>query len=113
MKTVRAATSLRALREQPLWQLLAAVKAPAILAVLRAVLFDGEDTLPGSILHERVLRELDALRSAGEDLPQSPQAYVSDWLRQGWLVRRLPEGAAEEAYELSVGAAARFASLRR
>lgn len=106
MKTVRAATSLRALREQPLWQLLAAVKAPAILAVLRAVLFDGEDTLPGSILHERVLRELDALRSAGEDLPQSPQAYVSDWLRQGWLVRRLPEGAAEEAYELSVGAAA-------
>ena len=58
------------------------------------------------MLQERVSRELDALRSAGEDLPQSPQAYVADWLRQGWLVRRLPDAAPEETYELSADAAA-------
>ena len=106
MTASRIAASLRVLREQPQWQLLAATKAAAILAVLRAVLFDGDPVLPGSVLHERVARERDALRESGEDLPQTAQAYVADWLRQGWLVRRLPEGAAEEAYELSTDAAA-------
>jgi hypothetical protein len=105
MNVARNAAALRALREQPLWQLLGALKAPAVLAVLRAVLAEGEATLPGSVLHERVARQLDALRAAGDELPQSAQAYVADWLRQGWLTRRLPEGAAEEVYELSVDAA--------
>lgn len=106
MNTPRATASLRALRQQPLWQLLAADKAPTVLALLRALLGDGESALPGSVLHERLARELDALRAAGENLPQSAQAYVAEWLRQGWLVRRLPEGAAEEIVELSVDAAA-------
>ena len=112
MNSPRAAASLRALRQQPLWQLLAADKAPTVLAMLRSLLGDGESVLPGSVLQERVGRELEALRDAGEDLPQSAQAYVADWLRQGWLVRRLPDGAAEEVYELSVDAAAalRFAA---
>ncbi|MFO1269537.1 MAG: DUF3375 family protein [Rubrivivax sp.] len=93
------------MREQPLWQLLAALKAPAILAVLRAVFPEGETALPGSLLHERVARELAALREAGEELPQAAALYVADWLRQGWLLRRLPEAASEETYELSVEAA--------
>jgi len=105
MTTTRTAAMLRALREQPLWQLLAAAKAPAVAAVLRAVLAEGEATLPASVVQERVARELEHLRAAGEDLPQSAQAYLADWLRQGWLVRRLPEGANEETYELSVDAA--------
>lgn len=106
MSTARTAASLRALREQPLWQLLAANKSAAVLAVLRAVFAEGEPALPGSLLHERVGRELDLLRAADEDLPQTAQQYVADWLRQGWLVRRLPEAAAEETYEPSVEAAA-------
>lgn len=36
-----------------------------------------------------------------EDLPQTPQAYVAEWLNQGWLTRRFPAGAPEEEYELS------------
>lgn len=106
MTTPRTAATLRALRELPTWQLLAAHKAPAVLAVLRGLLADGQGPLAGSVLHERVARELDALRDGGDDLPQSAQAYVADGLRQGWLVRRLPEGAPEETYELSVDAAA-------
>ena len=105
MNTARTAAHLHALREQPLWQLLAATKAPAVVAALRALLFEGEPALPASVMHERLLRELEALRDAGEDLPQPPQTYLADWLRQGWLVRRLPEGASEETYALSVEAA--------
>jgi len=106
MNAARISASLRVLREQPLWQLLAATKAAPVLAVLRTVLFDGDSVLPGSVLQERVARELDALQASGWDLPQGPQAYLADWLRQGWLVRRLPDGAPEETYELSADAAA-------
>ena len=38
-------------------------------------------------------------------MPQTAQAYVADWLKQGWLTRRLPTGASEEVYELGVEAA--------
>lgn len=109
--TTRTVASLQALRAQPLWQLLAASKAPAFLGVLRSVLAEGDAALPSSVLQARVAREIDALRLAGDDLPQTAQAYVADWLRQGWLVCRLPDGAAEETYTLSVDAAAalRFA----
>lgn len=106
MSAARIAASLRLLRELPQWQLLAATKAAPVLAVLRAVLYEGDSVLPGSALTERVDRELEALRESGEDLPQTAQAYVADWLRQGWLVRRLPEAASEETYELSADATA-------
>lgn len=106
MNTVRDASSFQALRDQPLWQLLAAIKAPAVLALLRATFADGESTLASSTLHERLGRELIGLQDAGEDLPQSAQQYIADWLRQGCWTRRLPEGAPEEMYELSVDAAA-------
>lgn len=91
MNAARIAASLRVLREQPQWQLLAAIKAAPILAVLRAVLFEGGSVLAGTVLTERVARELDALRESGEDLPQTAQAYLADWLRQGWA-RQAPSG---------------------
>jgi hypothetical protein len=106
MNAARIAASLRLLRDQPQWQLLAANKAAPVLSVLRAALYEGDSVLPGSVLTERVDRELDALRESGEDLPQTAQAYLADWLRQGWLLRRLPEAASEETYELSADAAA-------
>jgi hypothetical protein len=101
MKALRGAAALRNLREQPLWRLLAATKAPAVIAMLQSVFAETEKALPSSVLHERLTRNLDSLRSAGEDLPQTPQAYVAEWLSQGWLTRRFPSGAPEEEYELS------------
>mgnify|MGYP006201885513 CR=1 FL=1 len=80
--------------------------APA-LAGAGVVLGLAVPVLPvDTFLTERIARELDALRESGEDLPQTAQAYVADWLRQGWLVRRLPDGASEETYELSADAVA-------
>lgn len=105
MKSPRAALSFLALREGRAWKLLAADKAPLVMALLQA-LFLGEDrSLPGSVLLERLARELEDLRGQGHALPQTGQAYVADWLAQGWLARRLPAGASEESYELAAEAA--------
>lgn len=93
----------RQLREQPLWKLLAADHAPELIGLLQSLLLDGERRLAASVLHERLQRQLDALRAEqlSRDLPRTAQAYIAHWLAQGWLERRLLEGASEEAYELS------------
>lgn len=101
MKSLRAAAALRNLREQPLWRLLAASKAPVVIAMLQSLFEDSDKALASSVLHERLTRDIDSLRAAGEDLPQTPQAYIADWLSEGWLTRRFPAGASEEEYELS------------
>lgn len=104
MKALRGTAALRNLREQPLWRLLAANKAPVVLGLLQSLFVEFEQTLPSSVLHERLTRDIEALRAVGEELPQTPQAYVAEWLSQGWLNRRFPAGASEEEYELSVDA---------
>lgn len=104
MRTLRGAAALRHLREQPLWRLLAAIKAPLVVALMQSLFIEADKTLPSSVLHERLARDVDALRSTGEDLPQTPQAYVAEWLAQGWLTRRFPTGAPEEEFELSAEA---------
>ncbi|MCL2558378.1 MAG: DUF3375 domain-containing protein [Treponema sp.] len=102
----------RRMREQPLWRLLAAGNGPAVIGILQSSLYENERSLPASIMRERIARELEALRSQGEDLPQSAQVYISNWLAEGFLARRFPPGAQEEEYELSVAAteAIRFVS---
>ena len=105
MRALRSTAALRNLREQPLWKLLAADKAPVVIALLQSLLFEDDKTLASSALHERLAHGLDQLRAIGEDMPQTAQAYVVEWLKQGWLTRRLPTGASEEEYELSVEAA--------
>jgi len=84
---------------------LAADKAPLILAILQALLLENEKTLSSSVLKERLTREIEQLRASGEELPQTAQAYMADWLAQGWLTRRFPSGASEEEYELTADAA--------
>lgn len=95
------------LREQPLWRLLAADHAPELAGLLQTLLLDGERRLPASILHERLQHQLDAINASNlpRELPRTAQAYVADWLSQGFLDRRLPDGASEEEYELSTQAA--------
>src|SRR3546814_5712853 len=107
MKALRGAAAFRNLREQPLWRLLAATKGPVVIALLQSLFRDTEKELPSSVLHERLTRDLDALRAVGEELPQTPQVYVAEWLSYGWLTRRFPVGASEEEYELSVDALTR------
>jgi hypothetical protein len=105
MKTLRAAAALQELRDQPLWKLLGATKAPTVIASLHTLFTDGDKALAGSVFAERLTREIGQLRDAGYDLPLTAQAYISEWLSQGWLTRRFPAGATEEEYELSADAA--------
>ena len=73
---------------------------------------EKERSLPASILFERLTRNLEGLRAQGDDFPQTAQAYVGNWLRDGYLERRFPPGATEEEYELSTATveAIRFVS---
>ncbi len=103
MKHQARIAGYRQLREQPVWKLLAADHAPELIGLLQTVLMDGERRLPSAVLHQRLQRQLDVLRAdeLSRELPRTAQAYLAHWLAQGWLERRLPEGAAEEEYELS------------
>ncbi|MBU8900724.1 DUF3375 domain-containing protein [Corallococcus sp. M34] len=98
-----------------MWRLLAGLNAPVVIALLQELLLEGEKIMASSVLVERLARALVELRAAGEDLPQTAQAYIADWLEQGFLIRRLPAGASEEQYELSSDAAhaIRFVSSLR
>jgi len=97
---------------QPLWRLLAAEHAPLILGVLQTHLFDGGRSIPASIFHDTVERELEDVRATGVHMPQTAQAYVAEWLRSGFVERRFPAGSTEEEFELSAASAAaiRFVS---
>lgn len=104
MSSVKSIAQFRQLRDEALWKLLASHNAPIVLGVLQE-LFLGEDrVLPASVLHERLTLEFQRLKQAGEDMAQSPQAYIAAWLSEGWLSRRLPVGAQEEQYELTTDA---------
>ncbi|TBR39033.1 MULTISPECIES: DUF3375 domain-containing protein [Dyella] len=97
----------RRLRDQALWRLLAADHAPELVGLLQTLLHDADRRLPASALHERLQHHLDAINASDlpRELPRTAPAYIAHWLSQGFLERRLPEGASEEEYELSAAAA--------
>lgn len=97
----------RRLRDQALWRLLAADHAPELIGLLQTLLQDGDRRLSASALHERLQHHLDVINTSDlpRELPRTAVAYVAYWLSQGFLERRLPEGASEEEYELSAAAA--------
>jgi len=105
MKAQANVASFRRLRAQPTWSLLAADNGPIVIALLQAHLMEGERSLPASIFHDRIGRDLEELRAQGIDLPQTAQAYVAQWLSSGYIERRFPAGATEEQYEMSSAAA--------
>jgi len=112
MKTDKAIATYRRMRNQPLWRLLASDNGPVVIGLLQSHLYENERSLPASIMFDRIRRDLEALRAQGEDFPQTAQAYVANWLADGFLERRFPAGATEEEYELSTAAveAIRFVS---
>ena len=112
MKADKTLATYRRMRTQPLWRLLASDNGPTVLGLLQSHLYDTERSLPASIFHERIGRELERLRSLGEAWPQTAQIYVAGWLAEGYLERRFPPGSPEEEYELATSTieAIRFVS---
>jgi len=105
MSIARSAATLRNLREQPMWKLLAADRAPVIAALLDNLLLQEDKVLSAFTLEERLTRDLEALRAQGYELPYAAAAYVREWIDQGWLSRRLAQGAPEEELSLTTEAA--------
>lgn len=104
MQANKAIAAYRRLRQQPHWRLLAADLGPTIIALLQTHFLENERSIPAALFYERINHDLEALRARGEDIPQTAQAYVADWLAQGYLERHFPSGATEEVYELSLAA---------
>ncbi len=92
-------------RQQPLWRLLAADHGPVVIGLLESYLLDKDRTLPASVLAERLTEDLRRLRNEGVDLEQGAEKLLAQWLKSGFLHRRLPKGASEEVFELTVEAA--------
>ncbi len=101
MKTDKLIATYRRMRAQPLWRLLASDNGPTVIGLLQSHLYEKERSLPASILFERLARNLEELRARGDDFPRTAQAYVANWLNDGYLERRFPPDATEEEYELS------------
>lgn len=104
MKPLQYASTFDRLRGEPAWRLLTATLAPEVLALLQHLLYDGDRSLPSSVLIERLTTELQLLRAQGREMSGTAAYYVRDWLREGWLERHLSEGAGEEEYELNTAA---------
>ncbi len=99
--TVRALIeTYRALRQAPMWKLLAADSGPLSIAILQTLLFDNERVLPASIFLDRLAASY--AEGAQESLSRDEaRALAQRWVAEGYLVCRLPAGAEEETYELT------------
>ena len=110
------------LRRASTWRLLAATKAPAVLAILQATFPSGDRRLPRSELIARVGAHLhllhddhdapdergdhdeasEELETAGEARPGRTAAeYVDGWVREGYLTRRDDPHRTETTFEPS------------
>ncbi|MBC7298723.1 MAG: DUF3375 family protein, partial [Demequina sp.] len=112
--TTRALALLQHLEEDTAWRLLRADNAPVVAALLAEHLTGDVSLLDADELYERIDADLDDLRSRGLSLPQTARAYVAEWRKAGYLVRRATEETRGETLELSSGglAAIRFLAER-
>lgn len=105
MKASTSYPNFQSLRAQPLWKLLAADNAPAILSLLAEHLADEDHGLRASEFFARLDHSLEELRATNVDLPKSAREYVAQWLSQGYLERTLPYGSDEDVYALTSASA--------
>lgn len=84
--------------------MLRARNADVAVAVLGEHLAGEQRRLAAPVLFEKVDADLEELRGEGFDLPQTAQAYCTEWRNQQVLIRRSAEESREETFELSPGA---------
>ncbi|QTH59789.1 DUF3375 domain-containing protein [Corynebacterium hindlerae] len=100
-----AVTMLRLADDSPAWAMLRATTAPAIVAILSAIFKGDNRQVTGTELILAVEPMLiDIREQTSLELPKSATAYVNDWVKAGYLVRRSPQGTRDEFYELSTDA---------
>lgn len=100
---------LRLRQDHAAWTLLRADTAPAILALLGRHFDHGTRRLPAPELFARLDSDLQTMRDEGLDFPRTGQAYCTEWVRSGYLLRRAAVGTREETLEPTEGAFAAMA----
>lgn len=96
-----ALTFRRQAQESPAWSLLRSPLAPVIASCLATIFNAERRQITGTELIEELNELLDELRDGEFDLPRTASAYINEWVKDGYLVRRSPRGEKEEFYELS------------
>lgn len=88
---------------QPSLQLLGRKWAPVVVSLFMTSFIRGSaQTIPTDEFHERVHQHLDALNSAGHDVPDGSPAFLCrQWREQDWLERRYDQDAGGEVYALT------------
>lgn len=89
----------RLARETPSWTLLRADNAPVILTLLARRFSSGSGRLSAPELFALVDADLQDVRDEGFDFPRTAQAYCTDWIRAGYLLRRADTATREETIE--------------
>lgn len=112
--TARALALQQQVESDPAWRLLRADGAPVVAALLAEHLMGETTRLDADDLYDRLDAELDSLRARGLSLPQTARAYVAEWRKAGYLVRRATAETRGETLELSSAgiAALRFLESR-
>lgn len=101
MRTLRAYETNARLRKGRVWSLLAADKAPTMLALLETLFLQDERELAASVFESRLTRELEYLEGTDGQMGRSAAQLMADWLSKGWIVRYLPKGSREEVFSLT------------
>ena len=92
---VALASTLRRMRDDAGLQVLRADLLPVLVAVLHEHLGGPTRVLAAVDFIEALTEDLAELRGTGFVLPRTAADYVSEWVRQGILVRRATVGREE------------------
>lgn len=112
--TARALAYRQRFADDPSWQFLSRSNAPVIAGILAEHLGADTDRIDADELYDRVDADLEQLRSHGLELRQNARAYIAEWRKAGFVVRRSVVATRGETLELSGAsvAALRFLESR-
>ncbi|MDR1355715.1 MAG: DUF3375 domain-containing protein [Propionibacteriaceae bacterium] len=104
MSIERAAVALRQQQNEAGMRLLRSSGLPWIAAVLHEHLGTTQRVMLAPEFIALLDGDIDMLRQIGFDIPRNPVEYLSEWVRNGWVVRKPGAGPREETVELSPAA---------
>ena len=114
MAVLSTCQTYRAMRDRPMWALLASDTAPETLAVLQTLLYQDEKSLPASVFITRLTALLNELSDVTVE-PAQAAARANQWRKSGYIVIRYAQGEEEPVCELTAAAheAIRFIAGQR
>lgn len=108
----RALSLSRVMNDSAAVRLLSADLAPVILAIIAEHFPQGAKPRSAAELYELMVIDFEVMASKFS-LPRKPQDYCTDWVKQGWLVRKSGTGSQGETLEPSEDALVALEAVQR